>query len=210
MWGGLAPWGWVFVGAGLILLGIRWYARRRAARFLDGALHHLQGGPRPDFMQTDPDRMADAVDAAADAFFGLPGDEADAALLARFAAAEQRGIPPEDLLVALWERCGLGPDDAVARRAVVLCVTRPDQTHRVPRLAFDEALRLAGDDPALLQCFAQRTQLCIAQNPYLYLDMPDGAELRAAAEGTADDNAARALVLLAQEHEAAVARALRD
>jgi hypothetical protein len=211
MWSDLAVWGWLGCAALATTLLARRLARRRAQRLtgtlLDGALRHLDGGPPPAFPGMDPDRMAAAVDRAADGFFGLGPDLPDAALLARFAAAASQGIAPEDLLEALWDRAGAA-DDRVARRAVVLCVTQPDQTHRVPRIGFDAALRLAGTDADLLTLYADRMLTCMAENAYLYLDMPDGADLRAAARHS--PAAAPALERLAQEHDAAQARDLQD
>jgi hypothetical protein len=207
----LAGWFWPGLAALMIVLVVRAVIRRRrdhaAGRLLDGALRHLQGGPPPDFPRSDPDEEATATGRAADEFSGLGTDVPDAALLARFAAAEVQGIAPEDLLEALWDRCDAG-DDPVARRAVVLCTTRPDQTHRVPRIGWDMALRLAGDDAGPLTLYAERMLACMAANAYLYLDMPDGADLRAAARRC--PAAAPALERLAQEHDAAFARALQD
>jgi hypothetical protein len=211
MWGDLAGW----IGPGLAALVmvlamravVRWRRNRIAGRLLDGALRDLQGGAPSAFPAMDPDAAYAACARAADGFFGLGADVPDTALLARFAAAEAKGIAPEALLEELGERCAAAPD-TVARRAVVLCTTRPDQTHRVPRTGWDTALRLAGDDAGLLTLYAERMLACMAANAYLYLDMPDGADLRAAARRC--PAAAPALERLAQEHDAALARALQD
>jgi hypothetical protein len=67
---------------------------------------------------------------------------------------------------------------------------------------------VAGADPGLLTLYAERMLASMAENPYLYLDMPDGADLRAAARRC--PAAAPGLERLAQEHDAAQARALQD
>jgi type II secretory pathway pseudopilin PulG len=209
--GAVVVWIWLGLAALVMVVAVRavvrWRRNRLAGRLLDGALRHLQGGAPPAFPATDADAAYAACARAADGFFGLGTDVPDPALLARFAAAEAEGIAPEALLEELWERCG-ATGDPVARRAVVLCTTRPDQTHRVPRTGWDAALRLAGDDAGLLTFYAERMRACMAANAYLYLDMPDGADLRAAALRC--PAVAPALERLAQEHDAALAQALQD
>jgi hypothetical protein len=209
--GAVAVWMWLGLAALVVVLTVRavvrWRRNCMAGRLLDGALRHLQAGAPPAFPARDADAAYAACARAADGFFGLGTDVPDAALLARFAVAEAEGIAPEELLEELWGRCE-PTGDPVARRAVVLCATRPDQTHRVPRIGWDMALRLAGDDAGLLTLYAERMLACMAANPYLYLDMPDGAGLRVAARRC--PAAAPALERLAQEHDAARARALQD
>lgn len=207
MQGDLAATGLVALGAAIIVLaaGVAW--RWRLAQFLDGALRHVQGGAPPDFLARDPDLVADEVDAAADGFAGLADAVTDNALLARFAAAERQGVDPEALIEALCARASRA--DAALRRAVVLCMTRADQTHRMPRGGFEHAFDLAGDDPRLLQLYADRMQDCLVANPYLYLDMPNGRALRDRAAQIADGAARQALQRLAKGHDAALARDLQ-
>ena len=202
-------WAWITLGAVVVAIATLIAKRRRRARFLDGMLRHLQGQAPPPFMQRDPDLVAVAVDAAADGFAGLARTTTDADLLAQFATAERRGVAPDDLIDAMCDLAA-GGDDPGLRRAIILCATRADCTNMMPRRAFRRAFDLVADDPRLLRLYADRMPDCMAANPYLYLDMPDAADLRDRAARIADDAARQALLQLAQRHAAAVARALQD
>lgn len=161
---------------------------------LDEAIESIESVEKAAVTPPDP-----ALGAAAEALAALPSGtsetetaEALDRLTARFAHA--------DLLDALTLRLGtMAEPPKPALRAVVMLATDPAAAEKaLGRNDQARAFQSAGTDEELLDLFARRCMLALAEEPDSWFDCPSSTSVREAADRAEDPQTAGALAALAE------------